>query len=108
MIETTNDLEFDLNTLIKEHGLISTLEALRELVDNRADSTETIVAESTESADKALHEQIEAFRDVSRALTTLIKTLPPELDFEMALEQIAHTSSDLESDDDMLTYGQMS
>ncbi|MBD1850828.1 hypothetical protein [Leptolyngbya sp. FACHB-711] len=110
MIETTDDLELDLNALIREYGLISTLEALRELVDNRADSTETIAAESdsTESSDESLNEQAEAFRDVSRALTTLLKTLPPELDFEMALEQITHTSTDLDSGTGMLTYGQLS
>lgn len=107
-MEPTEDLEFDLNALIKEHGLISTLEALRELVNSRADSTETIASESTEAIDESLSEQIEAYRDVSRALTTLVQTLPPELDFEMALEQVTHTSPDLDSSTDMLTYGQLS
>lgn len=105
MLETTDDLELDLNTLIKEYGLISVLEALKSLVDSRADSTDTIAAESP---DESLTEQIEAFRDVSRALAALVKTLPPELDYEMALEQITHTSSDLDPDTDLLTYGQLS
>ncbi|WP_088893401.1 hypothetical protein [Leptolyngbya ohadii] len=104
-METTQDLELDLNSLINEYGLLSVLEALRELVDNRAANTETIAADSPA---ESLNEQVTAFRDVSRSLAALLNTLPPELDFEIALEQITHTSTDLGNSDEMLTYGQFS
>lgn len=96
-METTHDLETDLNTLINEHGLISVLEALKDLVEARADH-------AVDSVDVQAEEQSEAFRDVARSLTVLIKALPPELDYEIALQQVTHTATTLDPQDEMLTY----
>lgn len=84
-VETSDTLETELNRLVNEHGLIEILESLKSWVQTKAEV-------------QRLDEQAEAFKDVARALTVLIKALPPELDIEIALEQIAHTSRDVELD----------
>jgi hypothetical protein len=89
-METTYDLETDLNTLVNDYGLISVLEA------------EHTVKPSTDQQS----EETEAFRDVARSLTVLIKALPPELDYEIALQQVTHTSTNLDPQEETLTYGQ--
>ena len=99
-MEFTADLETDLGTLVREHGLISVLESLKQLVEAKAKKLDTQGEES--------QEQAEAFKDVARALTVLVKALPPELDYEIALEQVTHTSVDLQPTEDELTSGQFS
>ncbi|HEY9696174.1 MAG TPA: hypothetical protein V6D10_02860 [Trichocoleus sp.] len=98
-METTYDLETDLNTLVNDYGLISVLEALKQLVEIRAEHT-------AEPSTDQQSEETEAFRDVARSLTVLIKALPPELDYEIALQQVTHTSTNLDPQEEMLTYGQ--
>ncbi|HEY9618732.1 MAG TPA: hypothetical protein V6C78_00100 [Crinalium sp.] len=87
--ENEADLKTTLQTLVNEHGLIEVLENLKEFVEAKAETVERL-------SDQDVDKQSEAFRDVARALTVLIKALPPELDVQIALDQITHASSNLE------------
>lgn len=85
-IASDEDLQSELNALIQDYGLVAVLETLNQLMEQRADRfTNTAPGADTEA---------EAFRDVARSLTVLIKALPPELDMAIALEQITQTTPD--------------
>lgn len=107
-MEYTNDLEQDLNALIQEHGLIALLEALKQVIEIKAEVLLSSPPESTASASHSLEsndEQTETLRAVSSLLTDLIATVPPELEVELALAQVLHPSGELEPDGDKLASG---
>lgn len=97
-MEVTHDLVSALSHLIQEHGLVTVLEALKELVETRAESLD-------HTPDQQEDELSEAFENVACALAVLIKALPEEIDVEMALEQATHSSSDFEPDTETLLGG---
>ncbi len=112
-MEHTNDLEQDLNTLIQEHGLIAFLEALKQVIEIKTEVLLSSPSESTASesnssgsnSSEANDEQAETLQAVSRLLTELIATVPPELEVELALAQVLHPSGELEPDADKLASG---
>lgn len=97
-MEVSDSLEMDINNLVQEYGLTSVLTGLKEIIENKVEAIE----ESTVELDD---QQLEAFDDVLEALSVLIDSLPPEIDVEIALEQVTHPSSDLEPTSQKLAGG---
>lgn len=97
-MEVSDALEIDLNHLVQEYGLTSVLAGLKEIIENRAEAIE----ESTLDLD---NQQLEAFDTVLESLSVLIESLPPEVDIEIALEQVTHPSTDLEPASEKLAGG---
>jgi hypothetical protein len=91
------DFETDLNALIHNYGLTAVLESLRDLTKSRAEA----IASSGDYSDDVT----KAFQQVTHALSELIEVLPPELDVGLALEQLTHSSPDLDSSDEKLPGG---
>lgn len=89
-IEESQAVQEPLRSLIREHGLVSVLEALRGLIALQADRLRSLL-EPEEQA-----EPMQAFEMATVALTDLIRAIPAELDVELALAQITHTAPTLE------------
>lgn len=97
-MEVSDALSIDLNNLVQEYGLTSVLTGLKEVIEDRAEAIE-------ESAIELDDQQLEAFDDVIESLSVLIEALPPEIDVEIALEQVTHPSPDLEPASEKLAGG---
>lgn len=94
----SSNLELDVNELVQEHGLIAILETLKDFVETRADTLSEGDRSSTESTT--------TLKTVADTLTHLVETLPAEIDVELALVQLTHSTLDeSESGEERLAGG---
>jgi hypothetical protein len=97
-MESDQTLAHEFNQLVQTHGLTSVLEAVNDLILVRINAIEAL----QEPFDR---QQISALRNVAQALTELSQLSLIDMDVEIALEQLVHASSTLETSDDQLSSG---
>jgi len=78
-----------LRSLVADNGLVAVLEAFQSFV-------ETQVERLQDSAMEPYSKQLNSFKAVSQNLADLIEDLPSELDIELALSQLTHTTPSIE------------
>lgn len=90
-MESDQELKQNLSVLVGEYGLVEVLKAMKDLMQNKMAIVEELEPKQTK-----------AFDGVIFALGVLVEALPEAIDVELALEQVTHTASDLDSESDAI------
>jgi hypothetical protein len=97
-MESSQALTQAFNNLVQTYGFTSVLEAVNDLIMARIDAIDAF----SEQFDQR---QVEALKNVTEALTELSQTSLIDMDVEIALEHLMHTSSTAEHTPEHLNNG---